>query len=132
MVINVLGEEQGPLAGAYARPGTPPFAYTGEEGGGEKLEGDLHPLEEAGLVEVDREGGLPVVRGCIGALGCQVVDSIDLQRYSSEPAQGESRSRLYIAKVIHVHLPAEGTGGAAQRPLIYHCQKFVTTTTTKQ
>ncbi|EST07341.1 Flavin reductase-like, FMN-binding [Kalmanozyma brasiliensis GHG001] len=126
MVINVLSESQAALADAYARPGTPPFEYALEGEGEGRLEGDLHPLEEAGLVSMDGEG-LPVVQGSIGALGCQVVDTIELDRYSNKHEQDKqgSKSKLYIARVINVHLPDT----TSQTPLIYHRQKFVTTTT---
>lgn len=129
-VVNMLAAGQARLAAAYAVPGTPPLAYppTGREKAGE------HPLREVGLVE-GVCGEVPWVKGSIGALACQVVECFELDRYSltraPSAAQGEqaknNSSRLYIARVVHVHLTH---ANSEHRPLIYHRQKFVSTTDT--
>ncbi|TKY87514.1 hypothetical protein EX895_003528 [Sporisorium graminicola] len=124
-VINMLSAKQAPLAAAYAVPGTPPLAlpltvdHSGAEGG--------HPLVQAGLIEAEK-GTVPLVQGSIGALACQVVDSVELDRYRlthSTPERDAQKSRLYIARVVHVHCTAPH---AELRPLIYHRQTFVSTT----
>ncbi len=129
-VVNVLASDQAALAAAYAKPGTPPLAHPQERLDGEGEE--VHPLNEAGLVEVEGEGRMPVVKGSLGAFGCQVVDTVDLSKYGKgdQDAEGVSRSILYIAKVVHVHTEATSLRGETTTPLIYHRQKFVSTTNT--
>lgn len=122
-VVNILAETQAGLAAKYAVPGTPPLQHPPAEG---EKEADLHPLEDAGLVEV-KEGSVPVVKGSIGAFGCQVVDTVDLSQYATEDKGGESKSVLYIARVLHVYTNTSGMEGG--KPLIYHRQKFVSTNT---
>ncbi|CDU24294.1 uncharacterized protein SPSC_03365 [Sporisorium scitamineum] len=124
-VINVLSAKQAGLAAAYAVPGTPPLVYPSTEGGAE----EGHPLRQAGLVG-GGGGEVPLVRGSIGALACQVVDSVELDRYSSGQVTTEGdtqRSRLYIARVLEVHFAEKGNKNDL-KPLIYHRQKFVSTT----
>ena len=120
-VVNVLADTQANLAASYATPGTPPLAHP-QKG---KLEGELHPLEEAGLIEV-KGGSVPLVKGAVGAFGCQVVVTVDLSKYGEREVGGErSKSVLYIARVVHVY-----SDGEEKKPLIYCGSKFITTSNT--
>ena len=128
-VVNILTDTQARLAAKYAVPGTPPLQHPPavEEQRVEGEEGEVHPLEDAGLVEV-KESAVPVVKDSIGAFACQVVDTVDLSRYSTAAERGrESKSVLYIARVLHIYIDTSGAG-KEKRPLIYHRQKFVSTT----
>ncbi|SPO31597.1 uncharacterized protein UTRI_06375_B [Ustilago trichophora] len=122
-VVNVLAESQAKLAQTYAVPGTPPYPHPNTA---TETEQDSHPLKEAGLVQVEATS-LPTVKGALGSFGCQVVDSVDLSKFETKQGQEqrrESKSLLYIARVVHVYT----AGQASQtRPLIYHRQKFVST-----
>lgn len=130
-VINVLAQTQASLAAAYATPGTSPLSHGGtsctrkQE---QEQEEEEHPLQQAGLIEVRGKGTLPVVQGAVGAFGCQVVNTIDLSQYA-QPAElqqsGDSKSILYIARVIHVH--HSPTSATHAQPLLYHRHKFVST-----
>lgn len=139
-VINVLSSSQAGLAAAYARPGTPPLdvSKTAEREGAQ-----VHPLRRAGVEEVQCGRGetVTVVQGSVGSLACSVVESVDLDQYRSSngevdlpEAEGESKtSKLYIASVVHVHSPAtsgDDAKGQGRIPLVYHRQKFVSTTET--
>lgn len=126
-VVNVLSRSQADLAAAYAVPGTPPLDYSETIQKGEQD----HPLRQAGLVQVHLYGeAVPMVNGSLGALACTVVESIDLDRYRNadggEPIPDAIQvrsSRLYIARVVHVFTPTD----ASRQPLVYHRQKFVST-----
>lgn len=130
-VVNVLAQGQADLASAYAVPGTPPLLHPPPQAQ-EGKEEEKHPLMEAGLIEVN-EGTVPVVKGALGAFGCQVVDTLDLSTYANkdaaEEAEGESKSILYIAKVLHVYTPSH-PNAAQQKPLIYRKATFVSTSDT--
>ncbi|SPC66466.1 uncharacterized protein UHOD_08584 [Ustilago sp. UG-2017b] len=128
-VVNILGETQAGLAAKYAVPGTPPLAHPPAIEEKDEREGEVHPLQDAGLVEI-KEGAVPVVKDSIGAFACQMVDTVDLSRYGSGvEGGGESRSMLYIARVLHVCTDTTAAAGKDKRPLIYHRQRFVSTTT---
>ncbi|GAC94243.1 hypothetical protein PHSY_001814 [Pseudozyma hubeiensis SY62] len=139
-VINVLSSSQAGLAAAYARPGTPPLELSeaAEQDGGQ-----AHPLRCAGIdgVPCGRGETVTVVQGSIGSLACSVVESVDLDQYGSsegevdaQEMEGECKtSKLYIARVVHVHSPGtngDDTKGQERVPLVYHRQKFVCTTET--
>ncbi|CBQ71322.1 conserved hypothetical protein [Sporisorium reilianum SRZ2] len=125
LVINVLSTQHARLAAAYAVPGTPPLTYPCPAEAG----AEAHPLLQAGLVDGEEEGAVPLVANAIGALACQVVDSIELDRYSlTHPPTEEdthAKSRLYIARVVHVHA---ARAPHALKPLLYRRQTFVSAT----
>ncbi|CCF48992.1 hypothetical protein NDA14_004490 [Ustilago hordei] len=128
-VVNILSETQAGLAAKYAVPGTPPLAHPPAIEEKDEREGQVHPLQDAGLVEI-KQGAVPVAKDSIGAFACQVVDTVDLSRYASGvEGGGESRSMLYIARVLHVYTDNTSAAGKDKRPLIYHQQGFVSTTT---
>lgn len=125
-VVNLLAESQAKLAQAYAIPGTPPYPHPNAKGS-EEAEEEFHPLRETGLVEV-KEGTMPVVKGALGSFGCQVVDCVDLSKFGPnhrEGQGGESKSLLYIARVLDIYTTAQAS---ELQPLIYHRSNFVSTT----
>ncbi|SPO30445.1 uncharacterized protein UTRI_06375 [Ustilago trichophora] len=125
-VVNLLAESQAKLAQAYAIPGTPPYPHPNAKES-EQTDKECHPLRETGLVEV-KQGMMPVVKGALGSFGCQVVESIDLSKFDPnhrERKAGESKSLLYIARVLHIYTTAQAS---EIQPLIYHRSKFVSTT----
>ncbi|GAC76305.1 hypothetical protein PANT_20c00051 [Moesziomyces antarcticus T-34] len=113
-VVSVLGEGQADVAAAYAKPGTPPL---------EELSAEEHPLHKAGLLDLQLgQDAPPALKKSLGAFACQVVDTVPLAQYAHTPGSAQPSSVLYLARVLHVHLPTD----MHPKPLIYRHQQFTT------
>lgn len=113
-VVSILGEGQADVAAAYAKPGTPPL---------EELSAEEHPLHKAGLLDLQLgQDAPPALKKSLGAFACQVVDTIPLAQYAHTPRSAQPSSVLYLARVLHVHLPTD----MHPKPLIYRHQQFTT------
>lgn len=113
-VVSILAEGQADVAAAYAKPGTPPL---------EELSAEEHPLHKAGLLDLQLgQDAPPALSRSLGAFACQVVDTVPLAQYAPTPCSAQPSSVLYLARVLHVHLPTD----VHQKPLIYRHQRFTT------
>ncbi|KAF8585710.1 hypothetical protein K439DRAFT_1025626 [Ramaria rubella] len=131
LVINLLSASQADLALQFSRPRDDPFAST------------PYSLSSEGI---------PILRGCLGALSCTLVNSFPLRTinptYSEglngdlERDPGDQESELFVAKVLRVESGlSPGTKFPREQPeefensmlpLVYHRQQFVTIDPTRR
>jgi flavin reductase (DIM6/NTAB) family NADH-FMN oxidoreductase RutF len=122
MVINLLCAEQSSTAIRFSRP-------------------DLHPEPFAATPFFLSQEGIPVLKGCLGALSCQMVpgswplhdlhflaknrgvDKVDIKKEAGRA------SELFIARVVRVEgLFSDDEGdGLRKLPLLYHRRAYTTT-----
>lgn len=144
-IINVLADNQGHLAGAFARPGLKPYEWdVGQKArmASNQEQDDIHPLakEDTSTLKESahaRSGshGVPLLDDSIGCLACSLEGWVDLGRlgrqeerigmHNEKTEEGDAvGSRLFIARVHAVEGRKEHDKASTKKPLVYWKQKF--------